>query len=135
MRVVSRQTLIPHMTATLSAEFADFDVFFENGPAVDFESQVKPFVMLEISTSASVQATIEAKPMVRYLADVIIAGFVRRGEGTARLDELLDRISKDLRTRYLGELLMLTPKDYRPRELKGWYGKAVRVPFTYDDLA
>lgn len=135
MRTEARQTLIPFLDALLLAEFSDFDVFYENGPAVDFGNQQRPFVMLEISAGPGVPATLEQTPMVRYTADIIVAAFVKRGEGTSRQDTLLDRVSKQLRTRYLGELLMLAPKEYRPRELAGWYGKAVRVPFTYDDFA
>ena len=135
MRSEARQTVIPHLNALISAQFSDFDVFYENGPAVDFANQTRPFVMIEIQVGDGVQASLEQKPMVRYLADVVICAFVKMGEGTDRQEALLDAAGKDLRTRYLGELVMLAPKSYRPREYKGFYGKAIRVPFTFDEFS
>lgn len=135
MRAEARQTLITELQALLSAEFSDFDVFYENGPGVDYGQQTRPFVEIVIDLQDSRPASLEAAPMTRYLMDVVVACRLKRGEGTTRLDALLDRVSQTLKNRYLGTLLMQSPKPYRLGELNGWYGRAVRVPFTYDELA
>lgn len=133
MSIDARQQAVPTLQSLFSTEFADFDVFYDNGPAPDFSTQQRPFLTVAVDLTDYGAAAIESDPLRRGDGDVVVTAWVRQGEGTADSDRAVLRCAQTLGCRYLGLLTMGDAKIYKARELAGWYGRAVRVPFCYTE--
>ena len=112
--------------------FPNLPIVYENGPVPD-EDKIGP-LWLDVSVRwyGSQQMTVGEVVTGRYTGVIAVLAFYREGQGTATVDDVLDSLEQNLRTRRFGSATIQFPEHYTPTRLAGWYKAGLMFPFRLD---
>lgn len=105
-------------------------VQFDNRDMVDLQSQVLPFVMMDLDFRAAEQADLNRNPRVQIYGTINIVACCKFGDGTSKVLKLVDHFIPYFEltgaiTPIQTKAAAITPS----RTFKGWYAQPLVIPF------
>jgi hypothetical protein len=119
------------------AAWAAWPVFvdWENRAAVNFATQTKPYLAVDIVYYDGRQADLADNPYVRSFGNVLLAVMTPAGTGVSDSNRLIDHVSKALQMRDVPGLHTKAARPLPPVEPLGWHGTMAAIDFWHDDLS
>ena len=121
------QKLVPLLQAT-------HDVFWENDGQLDSTTQERPFVVVAISIDFSKQASREGNPLIQRHGDVVFYAYQKSGSGTASVRAALRYCASVFELKNVSDIQFQASDFVGEASRPGWYGRALLVPFYYQEL-
>jgi hypothetical protein len=118
----------------LSSSHPSLPVFYENVLEVDASAIGTQYLQVSIDFDNAEMATVEASPSDRIGGMIVFRHVVKQGAGTRITNSLFDSLNAGMRHRILSGVRTLTPTFGKKREVAGWMGSELYVPFEYYSL-
>lgn len=130
-----RQSLVGAVEAA-KAGFSEYqlNIGYDNRFVIDPLTQVNPFLEVEIQLGPGWQADLSYNPIHRITGLLILTAKVRDGQGTSKINRILDHVYPKLQRRRIGLALTEMPSFPRGVSKNGIYGQSVVIPFVADKI-
>lgn len=127
-----RSGVVSEVVKWAAAEFPALPVIYENGPVPD-EDKIGP-IWLDVSIRWYGAQTKNVGEFAagRHTGVVSAQVFAREGSGTAKVDDILDSLTRFLATKRIGSGIVMFPEHNTPNTAQGWYKSGLMFPFWLD---
>lgn len=127
-----RSGVVSEVVQWAAAEFPALPIIYENGPVPD-EDKIGP-IWLDISIRWYGAQTKNVGEFAagRHTGVVSAQVFAREGSGTAKVDDILDSLTRFLATKRIGSGIVMFPEHNTPNTAQGWYKSGLMFPFWLD---
>lgn len=127
-----RSGVVSEVVKWAAAEFPALPIIYENGPVPD-EDKIGP-IWLDISIRWYGAQTKNVGEFAagRHTGVVSAQVFAREGSGTAKVDDILDSLTRFLATKRIGSGIVMFPEHNTPNTAQGWYKSGLMFPFWLD---
>lgn len=134
-RATIRQKLVNALEGFWPVMHSDVPLFYENAKPVDEKNLPDVFLYVELVFNNTEQVDVSHKPQKRFSGTLEIMLFTRETKGTQVLLGYSDELDDFFGFQTLDGVHLGVPNLVDTRAPKGWYGKALRVPFFADSNA
>lgn len=107
----------------------------ENRDVINYATQVKPFVSVDVVFYDGKQMDLGPEPLQGVYGQVYIAVCTQEGKGTSEVTPVIDHMSKALSRQSFPLVKMGVPQPQPAVTRKGWYCQVTLVSFWYHELA
>lgn len=121
----------------LKATWADYvlKIEYDNLFTVNPETQVDPFLRVNLVLMDGMQADLALKPIHRVMGTIIIEALDKQGAGNAKMDKLVNHFYRPIQmTDTIPPLRTQAARIGTRMTEKGWAATAALIPFWYDDF-
>ena len=127
-----RSGVVSEVVKWAASEFPELPIIYENGPVPD-EDKIGP-IWLDISIRWYGAQTKNVGEFAagRHTGVVSAQVFAREGSGTAKVDDILDSLTRFLATKRIGSGIVMFPEHNTPNTARGWYKSGLMFPFWLD---
>ena len=127
-----RSGVVSEVVQWAAAEFPELPIIYENGPVPD-EDKIGP-IWLDVSIRWYGAQTKNVGEFAagRHTGVVSAQVFAREGSGTAKVDDILDSLTRFLATKRIGSGIVMFPEHNTPNTAQGWYKSGLMFPFWLD---
>ena len=109
-------------------------VEYDNRVIVDTQTQVEPYLIVNIVFFDGWQADLSNSPIQRILGQLQIIAVAKEGDGSAKPLQVLDYLYPQLQRKSLGIVRTDTVKPIKMKSRLGWCGYPVIIPFRFDKI-
>ena len=128
-----RTAVFDRILAWRDASFPTLPVVTENGPQPDENTIGQIWLDCEIRFYGSHHVTMGTNPIGRHTGAISTQVFYRAGEGTGRVDDVVDSLLANFKNVRLSSGVLKFPQRTVPTLLRGWHKSGLLVPFYLDE--
>lgn len=130
-----RQSLVAAVEAAkVGAPTPSLVIEYDNRIIVDTQTQIDPYLIVQVVLIDGVQADISTDPIHRFYGQLLLAPAVKDGAGSADALKLSDHFVPQLQRKTFSGVRTLAAKPTPSRKNLGWTLYPTIIPFWYDKI-
>ena len=132
---LARQNLVTAVEAALVGMPGGVPIVeYDNRVVVNTQTQVDPYLMVNVVFFDGWQADLSNSPIQRILGQLHIVAVAKEGDGSTKPLQMLDYLYPQLQRKAFGIVKTDTVKPVKMKPHLGWCGYPVIIPFRFDKI-